>query len=329
MSALPLKRILIIGASGNLGSLILHHLASSPNGFSIIVLSRTSSTAQFPANIQIRRVSDDYPVSELNEAFRGVDAVISSISMAGMHHQYKFIDAAIAAGVRRYFPTEFGLDDLPDWLIELRPMFRIKHDVRDYLVAKQTAETTESSNELSKESAASSSSAAAAAAALEYTLIVCNVFFEMGVLSGFFGLDWSTKTATLIDGGTAKWVATTLDTVAIAVVRALERPEQTKNKLLLVQDFRTSQREILDGVEKRTATKWKVRNVEYGPWLEEAKELVRKGEDLERALPMLTFATVVTGSEWEGKREEFANGLLDLKTKSFDEALDGALRGVV
>ncbi|EHY52099.1 hypothetical protein HRR83_003336 [Exophiala dermatitidis] len=313
----PLKRILIIGASGNLGSLILHHLSSSPFEFTIIVLSRASSTAQFPAGIQVRRVSDDYPLAELIEAFRDIDAVISSISMAGMHHQYKFIDAAIAAGVRRYFPTEFGLDDLPDWLIELRPMFRIKHDVRDYLVAKQkTAESTKSTEP-------------SASAALEYTLIVCNVFFEMGVLSGFFGLDWSTKTATLIDGGTTKWVATTLDTVAIAVVRALERPEATKNKLLLVQDFRTSQREILDGVEKRTGTKWKVRNVEYGPWLEEAKELVRKGEDLQRALPMLTFATVVTGSEWEGKRPEFANGILDLKPKSFDEALDGALKGVV
>lgn len=302
---MSLKRILVIGASGNLGSLILKHLLSSPFEFQVIVLSRASSKSELPQDkrIETRRVGDDYPASELEAAFRDVDAVISAISMAGMHQQYRFIDAAIAAGVKRYFPTEFGLDDLPDWLIELRPMFRTKHDVRDYLISKQQQGSQ-----------------------LEWTGVICNVFFEMGVTSGFFQLDWPSKTATLIDGGTQKWVATTLDTVALAVVRALERPEATKNRLLLIQDFRTSQREILDAVQRKTGTEWKVRNVEYAPWLEEAKDLARKGDDA--ALPRLTFATVVTGSQWEN-RDEFANPLLELPTKSFDEAIDSALKGVV
>ncbi|EXJ96123.1 hypothetical protein A1O1_01249 [Capronia coronata CBS 617.96] len=304
---MSLNRILLIGASGNLGSLILNHLISSPSGFQVIVLSRESSKATFPQDkrLEIRRVGDDYPPDGLQAAFRDADAVISAISMAGMHQQYKFIDAAIAAGVKRYFPTEFGLDDLPDWLVELRPMFRIKHDVRDYLAAKYAEKGQQG---------------------LEWTEIVCNVFFEMGVMSGFFQFDWSSRTATLIDGGDAKWVVTTLDTVALAVVRALEKPEVTKNRLLLVQDFRTSQREILDAIEQRTREKWGVRHVQYAPWLEEVKNLVRRGD--ESALPKLTFATVVPGSRWED-REEFANRLLGLPTKSFDEAMDAALKNVV
>jgi hypothetical protein len=219
--------------------------------------------------------------------------------MMGMHEQYKFIDACLAAKVKRYIPTEYGLDDLPDWLVELRPMFRIKHDVRDYLVSKE------------KEG-------------LDWTCIVCNVFFEMGVQSGFFQLFWPDKKAVLIDGGQTKWVATTLDTVAVAVVKAIEKDEATRNKLLLIQDFRTSQKEILDAIEAKTG-KWNVENVAYDKWLEEAKEKVRNGDD--GALSKLTFGSVLPGSEWE-KREEFANDLLELPTKSFKQVMESVLQAV-
>lgn len=296
---MTLNRVLLIGA-GNLGSLIIKHLLASPSKFTVTVLSRESSTAQFPSSVKIARIADDYPPSQLVTAFQNQDVVISAISMAGMDQQYKFIDAAVEAKVKRYIPTEYGLDQLPDWLVELRPMFRTKHDVRDYCMAK------------GKEGV------------LEWTCIVCNVFFEMGVQSGFFQFDWKTRKVELIDGGEAKWPATTLDTVALAVVRVLEKDEATRNRLLLIQDFRTSQKQILDALQERTG-KWEVENVRYETWLEEAKERVRKGDD--SALMKLTFASVVTGADWEG-REEFANTLLDLPTQSFEEALEGALKGV-
>ncbi|KAK5250494.1 aspartate--tRNA ligase dps1 [Exophiala xenobiotica] len=287
------------GASGNLGSLILKYLLSSPSKFNVTVLTRESSTSKFPSTVTVSKVADDYPAAQLVEAFKGIDVVISAISMMGMHEQYKFIDACLAAKVKRYIPTEYGLDDLPDWLVELRPMFRIKHDVRDYLVSKEKD-------------------------GLDWTCIVCNVFFEMGVQSGFFQLFWPDKKAVLIDGGETKWVATTLDTVAVAVVKAIEKDEATRNKLLLIQDFRTSQKEILDAIEEKTG-KWNVENVAYDEWLEEAKEKVRNGDD--GALSKLTFGSVLPGSEWE-KREEFANDLLELPTKSFKQVMESVLQGV-
>jgi putative NADH-flavin reductase len=293
---MSLKRVMIIGASGNLGTLILNHLKSSHANFEISVLSRESSTAKFDSSIEVRRVADDYPPDGLVKAFQNIDVIISAISMMGMHEQYKFIDAALEAKVKRYFPTEFGLDELPDWLTELRPMFRTKHDVRDYLIAREGQ-------------------------GLEWTVIVCNGFFEMGVKSGFFQLDWETKKATLIDGGSTKWVTTTLDTVALATVKAIEKAEQTRNKVLLIQDFRTSQREMLDAIQKKTGP-WEVVDVKYEDYLEQAKQQVRSGDD--SALPKLTWCTVVTGSEWEG-RKEFANNLLELPTKTFEEAMRSVL----
>jgi putative NADH-flavin reductase len=285
--------VCLIGASGNLGTLILKHLLASPQQFQVKIVSRESSTATFPDSIPVTRVPDDYPAEQLTQAFRGVDVVVAAVSMLGMGEQYKFIDACLAANVKRYFPTEFGLDDLPDWLLQLREMFKIKHDVRDYLIAKQGT-------------------------GLEWTSVCCNAFFEMGVASGFFQLHWKEKKAVLLDGGEAKFVATTLDTVAVAVVRAIERPEVSRNRILLVQDFRTSQRQILDAVQERVPG-WEIENVESGPWLESGKEAVRKGDNSQ--LPKLTFGTFAQGNQYEG-RAEYANDVLELPTKSFSEAMD-------
>jgi putative NADH-flavin reductase len=286
------KSICLVGASGNLGTLILKHLQSAPDKFSIKVLSRASSTAQFPAGVTVARVADDYPVTELTQAFEGVDVVIAALSMTSMHEQYKLIDACLAARVKRYFPTEFGLDDLPEWLLQLREMFKIKHDVRDYLIERESK-------------------------GLEWTSICCNAFFEMGVGSGFFQLDWSAKRAVLLDGGTPRWVATTLDTVAVAVVRAIQRPEASKNRILLVQDFQTSQKEILDAVQQKVPG-WTVETVDSTPWLEDGKGAVRNG-DLSQ-LGKLTFGTFAQGNKYEG-RPEYGNDVLGLQAKSFDEAM--------
>ncbi|KPI45446.1 uncharacterized protein AB675_842 [Cyphellophora attinorum] len=286
------KSICLIGASGNLGTHILRHLLESSQNFNITVLARQSSTSKYPDNVKVVTFPDDYPVDKLKDAFTGIDVVIASLSMTSMHQQFKIMDACYASGVKRYFPTEFGLDDLPQWLLDLREMFKIKHDVRDHLIENQ--------------------------AKMEWTSVCCNAFFEMGVGSGFFQIFWSEKKAVLIDGGKAEFVAATLDTVGLAVVKAIEKPEASKNRILLVQDFRTSQKEILDAIQKKVGG-WEVESVESGPWLESGIEAVKKGDNSQ--LGKLTFGTFATGNKYEG-RPEWGNEAIGLKTKSFDEAMD-------
>ncbi|KAJ9604385.1 hypothetical protein H2200_011219 [Cladophialophora chaetospira] len=287
------KSICLIGASGNIGVPTLKHLLASEQNFKVTVISRESSTAKFPDGVTVKRVPDDYAVDKLTEAFQGIDVVIGALSMMGMGEQYKIIDACLAAKVKRYFPTEFGLDELPDWLLQLREMFKIKHDVRDYLISKEGT-------------------------GLEWTSICCNAFFEMGIASGFFQLFWKDKKAVLLDGGEPKWVACTLDTVALAIVKSIEKPEASKNRILLVEDFRTSQKEILVAVQKKVPG-WEVENVESGPWLEKGKEAVRNGDNSQ--LGKLTFGTFAQGNHYEG-RPEYGNDVLGVSKKSFSEAMD-------
>lgn len=298
---MALNRVLLIGAAGNLGSLVLQYLLASPANLSVKVLSRESSTAKFPPSISVSHVPDDYPHDILVDAFKDIDVIIAAVAMPAMGQQFKFIDAAIAAGVKRYIPTEYGLEDLPDWLVKIRPMFQTKHDVRDYLVSKEKD-------------------------GLEWTGVLCNMFFDMGVRSGLFQFDWKAKKATIIqvNGKEEKWVATTLDTVALAVVKAIEKADLTKNKILLIQDFPVTQRMILDVIQEKQGP-WQIAEVEFEEWLNEAKDLVRGGNSM--AASKFTFAAVVTGTEWEG-RDEFANGLLELPKKDFKNEVYRVLRGM-
>lgn len=297
---MPLNRVLLIGGTGNLGSLILKHLLTSPSKPTISVLSRSSSkNTKYPSGVSVFEIDDDYPPAQLVEAFRGADVVISAISMAGMHHQHRFIDACVEAKVKRYIPTEFGLDDLPQWLLDLRPMFKTKHDIREYLASKEHT-------------------------GLTWTSICCNVFFEMGIQSGFFQFHWKEKKAVLIGDETTRWPATTLSTVALATVRAIEKEELTANKIILIQDFLVSQKDILDEIQKQTG-KWEVEKRELDPWLEEAKENVRQGHN--EGLPKLTFAVAQTAGDWS-KKENFANGLLELPMKTFEEEIGPVIRSM-
>ena len=72
------------------------------------VLSRQSSTSTYPANINVHRIEDSYPDTQLLSAFQGKDAIICALSLQNTLQQIKFIDAAVRAGVKWFIPSEFG-----------------------------------------------------------------------------------------------------------------------------------------------------------------------------------------------------------------------------
>ena len=117
-----IKNVIIIGAGGHLGPSLLSAFDGDSH-FTVSVLARQSSQSNFPSHIKVHRVADSYPEAELVEAFRGQDAIISSLARAGMGHQYAIIDAAVKAGVKRYVPSDFGSDIRNDKAAELLPQY--------------------------------------------------------------------------------------------------------------------------------------------------------------------------------------------------------------
>ena len=132
-----IKNVMLIGAGGRLGPTILSALSIEPT-FRLSVLSRNGSTSTFPPNVQVQRIADDYPDHELVEAFKGQDAVISTIATASSDAQKRMADAAIKARVKRFVPSEFGGDTEIEKATMLLPEYFVaKKELVEYLKLKE------------------------------------------------------------------------------------------------------------------------------------------------------------------------------------------------
>ena len=101
----------------------------------VSVLSRLSSTSTFPESVRVHKI--EYSEAALVKAFHGQDAVISAAGGSAILEQKTFIDAAIKAGVKRFFPSEFSVNTLDPGARDLVPIFQQKKEILDYLHAKE------------------------------------------------------------------------------------------------------------------------------------------------------------------------------------------------
>jgi nucleoside-diphosphate-sugar epimerase len=107
------KTILVAGATGNLGSRIVKYLLQ--NGANVKVICRiagdnTETLAKSGAEVII---IEKYNLTDLTKACLGVDCVISALSGLSdvlIDNQKILLEAAIAAKVPRFIPSDFSID---------------------------------------------------------------------------------------------------------------------------------------------------------------------------------------------------------------------------
>lgn len=75
------------------------------------------------------------------------------------------------------------------------------------------------------------------------------------------GFDLANKTVTLVDGGKTRFTASNMAQIGRAIVSVLHHPVETKNQMVFVESFTTTQAEILAVLEKLTGQTWKVNEV--------------------------------------------------------------------
>jgi hypothetical protein len=103
-------------------------------GFKVTAVSRESSTSTFPDGVEVRR-ADLSSVESLTKAFAGQDVVIVTVPARESGNQNLYIDAAVAAGVKRFIPAEWGYDNRPGKLSgPLAALFSGKTKTLEYLV---------------------------------------------------------------------------------------------------------------------------------------------------------------------------------------------------
>ena len=74
----------------------------------VTAVTRETSSAKFPEGAKVAK--SDFSLNSLMEVFKAQDAVISMLPITALSDQGTVIDAAIAAGVKRLIPSEYGSD---------------------------------------------------------------------------------------------------------------------------------------------------------------------------------------------------------------------------
>jgi uncharacterized protein YbjT (DUF2867 family) len=291
MSAI--KTVALAGASGNLGPAILDALLAAGT-FEITVLIREGSKSSFPSGVKVTTVNYD-SMESITNALHGQEAVVSTLPLMAFQTQKRMIDAAIAAGVKRFIPSVFG-SDLYNPKARVLPVYHDKVAIQDYLAEK------------SKKTP------------LTYTPVVNAAFFDWGLQVGLF-VNFKEHKASLYDGGDRPFSVTRLSAIGTAVVGALKHPEETENRPLYVHEAVVTQNQLLQIAKLADPSEqWKTEVVSTEKLEKEAYESLA-GPD-EKRNPGLWYDFLfraIWGEGYGGVLEKVDNDLLGVKMMSENE----------
>ncbi|KAF5605742.1 isoflavone reductase P3 [Fusarium pseudoanthophilum] len=133
-------KVAILGATGETGTSILNALLDSTEPrYEITALVRKSSLEKPEAlalkekGINVVAADLSGPEDELARVLDGINTVISAISATGLLAQIPLINAAQAAGVKRFLPCCFAPVMPPAGILELRDIMKKKEQVINHV----------------------------------------------------------------------------------------------------------------------------------------------------------------------------------------------------
>jgi len=266
------------------------------SGFEVTAVTRESSAATFPDGVEVRR-ADLSSIESLTEAFNGQDAVVVTIATSEVDKQNTLIDAAVAAGVKRFIPSEFGHNS-KKLSGGLATILSLKAQTAKYLdeTAKANPEFT-------------------------WTGIATSPFFDWGLDNGLWGINLKDKTANIIDSGNELVSTSTLAFVAKSIVAVLQNEADTANQLIDVVEFNVSQNEVLHIIEEETGAKFKLSHANGSLLGLTGEDKLTKGDVWGAFIPLLLAWNFSDGGNHALKREELANERLGLKGVDVREAV--------
>lgn len=303
-------RVLIVGAAGTLGSRVLTRLLASPSITKLTIITRTDSTSTFPSDLNVIKVASYEDEAALTTAFANHDVLLSFVGgLAGYKVDVHLLAAAIAAGVKRFFPSEYTLDVTNPWARELAG------DSTLGALAKNADILRDLANE----------------GKIEYTTLVTGGLLDWGLNAGFLGFDVPQCKAVLYDGGKAFATGCTMDFVARAVETLLRMPAaETKNRRVKIAEVRYTGAEILGLFEDVTGKKWSVTESSTAQLTESARIAQQAGDAMGRYVGyILTLNFDGKGAgDFPEDLQWSAQGEFEIQRKSLREVVEDAVKGV-
>jgi hypothetical protein len=145
--------------------------------------------------------------------------------------QIRIIDAAVAAGVKRFVPDEFSHDSMNEHIQGRIPKYAGRAKVIAHL------------QKISKDHPD-----------FEWTAIATGYTLDTQLISGNMGFDMEWHSATIHGTGTEPFSASSLERVGQIVVRTIQHWDEIKNQYIYAAGMITSANEVLRSAEKATET---------------------------------------------------------------------------
>jgi len=211
------KKILILGATGTAGTVIVRSLLANKEQFSVIAAATTEGQYEKKKEkfvdleskgVKIIKI-DYHDKATLDVGFKGFDVVLSFLGAPLLTRQIELADIALAAGVQRFYPSELGCDTTSIANMQEK-VFQAKVGVAAHL------------KKLSTENHGFS-----------YTIVVTGALMDfMFSAPDFLGLQVSKKCGHFTGDGNSKFSAISLEDTGKYIVESLLHPELSKNAVL-------------------------------------------------------------------------------------------------
>ncbi|KAF2649347.1 hypothetical protein K491DRAFT_708210 [Lophiostoma macrostomum CBS 122681] len=305
---MTIKQILVIGnrdlSYAIVGALLppLSH-GGDPSPI-ITVLTNPFQTPYLPPHVpkdKVQHKTTDFTPPSLHSAFVGQDLVICTIAGADYDFQMRIIDAAVAAGVKRFMPHEFGQDSLNIRIQGRTPRTVGRASVIEYL--RRLSDNPRS--------------------AFTWVAVAVGCILDTALMNGDLGFDLQWQSGALSGTGNERFAATSLARVGLVVARIVGHWDDVENQFLYSAGLFTSAKEVTIFLEKLTASTWTVDYSEIGDCIREGTSRIERGYPdagmrlLEKSI--LCDESLRTIDAFE---HGSANGLLQLEAESIKAILD-------
>ncbi len=233
-------------------------------------------------------------VKSLTAALEGVDGLVSTVAGAAMEGQTVLIDAAVAAGVKRFIPSEYG-SVTTNSKLKTFPVYASVFKIKQYLQEK------------------------ADAGKLTWTVLACGAFLDYLRDTSMF-LDFANHKATLYDEGENRLSSTSLPTIGKAIVGILENLEATQNRVVRTSEIILTQNEVL-GIAKELEPEanWEVSKVQTSAVLQEGLDGLKGGDFSFPVIMKVVTGTAFAGEKYGSAYDETDNELLGVRELTKDD----------
>lgn len=256
-------------------------------GFQVTALTQSKKPGALDARVKVVEV-DFTSVESLTNALQGIDGVVSAVAGAAINDQGVLVDAAVAAGLKRFIPSEYG-SCTTDPKLQTLPFYENVFKIRQGLQDK------------------------AAADKITWTVVAVGALKEFLFDQGIF-LDFANHKARLFDEGDNRTSSTSMVNVGKAIAQVFQNFEATKNKVVRISEVIVTQNEVLRvAKEVRPTIDWQTSKIQTSALLKEGVDAARSGDYSMPIVYKIIGGSAMAGDTYGAAFDETDNELLGVQ----------------